>query len=378
MSNTSAALVIGLCSHGLAVTRALAKEGVTVFAVEQNFDLPGTKTNSVKQVFPVKSFDAEYLVPALLQIRQHLAHWQNVVLMPTNDNHVKIVGESLAQLVPPYLLSWGHCCKDILMLQKKDFLEAAASKQIVNYPRSVAFNSTEGAKEKALGMQFPMILKPAKPMSSFKTLVVDNAEQLTKQLDIYQHDFPIIGQEYIAGNDKTLFFSEMLLNNGVVIQNVTGRKLASHPPARGQATIAELYTNTEVAKLAEQLIEPYKLSGPIAVELKMAPDGSFWMIEPTVGRTEFLVELIIAAGYNQPYQEFLVALNKHVPHYDNITPTVWFDCERAPLNYLKASWAAKSLSPFGKKVAFTYFKSNDLKPFIKAMLLLVKRVIFKK
>ena len=378
MSNTNAALVIGLCSHGLAVTRALAKEGVTVFAVEQNFDLPGTKTNSVKQIFPVKSFEAVDLVPALLQIRQQLSEWQNVVLMPTNDNHVKIVGEALAKLVPPYLLSWGHCCDDILMLQKKDFLEPAAIKQQVNYPRSVTFDSTEAAAEKTKGMRFPMILKPAKPMSSFKTLVVENTEQLTKQLYNYQHDFPIIGQEYIAGDDKTLFFAEMLLDNGTVIQNVTGRKLASHPPARGQATIAELYPSAEVANLAEQLVAPYHLSGPIAVELKMAPDGSFWMIEPTVGRTEFLVQLIIAAGFNQPYQEFMVALKQPVPQYRNITPTVWFECERAPLNYIKACWAAKSLSPFGKRLTFTYFKSNDLKPFFKALLLLVKRVILKK
>uniref|UniRef100_A0A486XTG7 ATP-grasp enzyme-like n=1 Tax=Rheinheimera sp. BAL341 TaxID=1708203 RepID=A0A486XTG7_9GAMM len=377
MSNSSAALVIGLCSHGLAVTRALAKEGVTVFAVEQNDSLPGTSTNSVTQIFPVQSFTAEDLVPALLQIRQQLSKWDKVVLMPTNDNHVKIVGEALDKLLQDYLLSWSACATHILNLQKKDFLEPAARQQQVNYPKSIVFNDLSDVTELVSDMQFPMILKPVKPMSSFKTLVVPSPTELAAQLENYQHDLPIVGQEYIAGGDNTLYFSEMLLDNGEVVQNLTGRKVASHPPARGQATIAEIYPNESVAALAEQFVAPYNLSGPVAVEFKMAPDGSFWLIEPTVGRTEFLVELIISAGYNQPYQEFLIALGLSAPSYSELTPSIWFDCERAPLNYVKTCWEQKTLRPFGKKPAFTYFALSDIRPFLKATITLLKRVIFK-
>lgn len=377
MSNTSAALVIGLCSHGLAVTRALAEQGVTVYAVEQNKSLPGTSTNSVKQVFPVTSFDAADLVPALLQIRQQLSQWDKVVLMPTNDNHVKIVGEAIKQLVPPYLLSWSDCATDILLLQKKDFLEQASSRQQVNYPKSIVFSSLDNIDSLVQQMQFPMILKPVKPMSSFKTIIVESQTDLALQLANYQQDLPIVGQEYIAGADNTLFFAEMLLDNGAVIQNITGRKVASHPPARGQATIAEIYPNEQVAMLAEKFVAPYQLSGPVAVEFKMAPDGSFWLIEPTVGRTEFLVELIIAAGYNQPYQEFMVALGQRVPNYADVKQTVWFDCERAPLNYFKTCWKQKTFKPFGKTPAFTYFSLTDIKPFILACVSLLKRIIFK-
>lgn len=377
MSNTSAALVIGLCSHGLAVTRALTKQGVTVFAVEQNAFLPGTATNSVVQIFPVDSFGADDLVPALIQIRQQLSEWDNLVLMPTNDNHVKIVGEAIGQLAPLYLLSWSDCAKDILLLQKKDFLEQASRKQQINYPKSIVFSDLNDTDSLVKNMQFPMILKPVKPMSSFKTLIVGTRSDLAAKLGEYQHDLPIVGQEYIAGGDTSLFFSEMLLDKGKVIQNLTGRKVASHPPARGQATIAEVYPNEEVASLAEKFVAPYQLSGPVAVEFKMAPDGSFWLIEPTVGRTEFLVELIIAAGYNQPYQEFMVALGLPAPNYTNLKQTVWFDCERAPLNYLKTCWALKTFNPFGKKTAFTYFSLKDMKPFLRACALLLKRVIFK-
>ncbi len=377
MSTTHAALVIGLCSHGLAVARALSREGVTVFAVEQNLNLPGTKTNAVQEIFPVASFSAEDLVPALLDIRQKLQHWQQLVLMPTNDNHVRIVGQALQQLVPPFLLSWVDCAEHILLLQQKDYLEAASHRQQLNYPRSVVFNTTDHIADSIGNMLFPLILKPVKPMSSFKTLIARDSEQLSAFLQQYRHDLPIVAQEYIDGDDKTLFFAEMLLDKGKVIQNVTGRKLASHPPARGQATIAEITPNPEVARLAEQFVAPYQLSGPVALELKKAPDGSFWVIEPTVGRTEFLVELIIAAGYNQPYQEYLIALGQPAPAYHNITPTVWFDTERAPLNYLKSSWSEKSFHPYGKKPAFTYFSLKDIRPFFSACAVLIKRVLFR-
>lgn len=378
MFNTSAALVIGLCSHGLAVARALAKEGIAVFAVEQNHSLPGTSSNAVKQIFSVKSFDAIDLVPALLQIRQQLSDWEKVVLMPTNDNHVKIVGEAVEKLVPPYLLSWSDCKENILLLLKKDFLEQASHRQKINYPKSIVFTELDNAEKIVGNMQFPMIIKPVKPMSSFKTIIIDTPVELSMQLAKYQHDLPVVGQEYIAGDDTTLFFSEMLLDKGVVIQNLTGRKLASHPPTRGQATIAEIFSDNEVARLAEKFIKPFQLSGPVAVEFKKAPDGSYWLIEPTVGRTEFLVELIISAGYNQPYQEFMIALGQRAPHYNKIKQTVWFDCERAPLNYLKACWSQKSFKPFGKSPAFTYFLLSDLRPFFAACFLLLKRLMLRR
>ena len=43
--------MVGLCSHGLATVRALANNGVTVYALERNGDLPGTKTRASQVVF---------------------------------------------------------------------------------------------------------------------------------------------------------------------------------------------------------------------------------------------------------------------------------------------------------------------------------------
>ena len=91
MAEKHAALVIGVCSHGLSVIRSLHANGVTVFAVEKSTDIPGVKTNTISQLFKVKDFSAEELLVSLPQIRQSLSQWNEIVLFATNDNHVKFI-----------------------------------------------------------------------------------------------------------------------------------------------------------------------------------------------------------------------------------------------------------------------------------------------
>jgi len=89
MGEKHAALVIGVCSHGLSIIRSLHTNGVTVFAIEKNTDIPGVKTNTISQLFNVRDFSAEELLISLPQIRQSLSEWSEIVLFATNDNHVK-------------------------------------------------------------------------------------------------------------------------------------------------------------------------------------------------------------------------------------------------------------------------------------------------
>ncbi|MCT6699038.1 hypothetical protein [Rheinheimera sp. 4Y26] len=374
----AAVLIIGLCSHGLAMARALHKENVVVYAVEKNMSLPGVQTNCVEKVFQVDSFEDTYLKNALITIRNTLSQWKDIVLMPTNDNHVKFVGSHIQEICQHYLVSWANCHENILKLQKKEELEAASANSGLNYPRSYLISSAAENLSALDEFRYPLIIKPAKPLSSFKTEMIKNPSALKEALLRFQKDLPILAQEFIAGSDSSIYFAEMLLQNGEVIQINTGRKLRSYPPERGQATIAELYDDAKVAQLATQFVEPFALNGPIALELKKDQHGEYWVIEPTVGRTEFLVQIIIAAGVNQPYQEFMLAIGEQVPRYTTITPTIWFDNEREPLSFLELCWKQKTLTPYQKKPTFTYFDKRDLKPFVYALAALAKRVLLQR
>lgn len=370
----SAALVIGLCSHGISATRGLHQAGVDVYALEQNMAIPGVKTNSVKQVFQVADFSAQNLIPILISIRKQLSQYEHVVLIPTNDNHVRQIGKAFDQLAGHYLLSWSACLDLILRLQKKSELEEISRAQGLNYPKSAVITSVDAAASCVVDFRYPIIIKPVQPLSSFKTQLATNLPELLALLQQFRADLPILAQEYIAGGDESLYFGALMLDHGALVQGMVGRKLSSFPPAQGQTTVAEVVIEPEVLALTQQFFQGFQLSGPVSLELKKAPDGSFWVIEPTVGRTDFWAELCVAAGFNQPYQEFLIAQGIAPVTGPLATDVAWYDAERSPLAYWRAAWQHASLRPFGKRPVFTFFRLRDPRPFGRACLDLAKRI----
>lgn len=362
---TEAALVVGMDSHGLAVARALGSSGVYVVALEREVRPPGTSSRHLRQLHYVPDFSEQHLLPALRQIRSDLATIDKVALFLMNDRQVGIIGRHIAELSKLYRISWADSAKTVLSLQGKDSLELASSRQGLRYPRSVVFNHAAEA-HLAFGFVFPIILKPVQPLSSFKTKVIHTESEIEPFLNRYAHDLPILCQEYIEGGDEALVFGQLLLDRGKPLFGLTGRKVLSHPPGQGQATVAELHHDDEVLQLTEQFFAGTDLSGPAALELKRDPAGRYWVIEPTIGRTEFLVELCIAGGFNQPKMEFELACGLPVSVSTTVRPTVWYDTERDPLVFLRLCISERRLPPRGKHATFPYFGHRDAKPLLRA------------
>jgi len=361
------ALVVGLCSHGLSVVRGLRDAGVSVYALEKEAGLPGVRSNAIVQTFLCSEAEMSDLVATLVALRARLPQDRQVVLFPTNDTHVRMMGEGVEQLRPHYLLSWADCAEHVLRLQRKNELELAARRQGLNYPRSATLRSVAEAEDAVTGFRYPVILKPARPMSSFKTALAQDLAELQARLQQYQGDLPILAQEYIEGGDQSLYFGALVMDRGEVVQEMVGRKIASFPPARGQTTVAETVNEPEVLALTRQFFAGLQMSGPVSLELKRAPDGSFWVIEPTVGRTDFWLELCIAAGFNQVYQEFQLALGQKAQPTALRGPVTWFDAERDILAYWKAVLSQGTLRPYGgKRPMFTYWRRGDQRPFLRA------------
>lgn len=365
-SGRYAALVVGMDSHGLAVARALATEMVPVYSIEWNLQLPGLKSRYVRDNFHVADFSEPALLQALLDARQRLSGYEEVVLFPMNDRHVGIIARNMERLSGLYKISWSDSADTVLLLQRKDSLEEFSRSVGLKYPRSWVVHSLadlDGVRD----FRFPVILKPVHPLSSFKTFIAQSIGAAREFLAGRMDDFPVLCQEFIEGGDEALVFGELLLDKGQSVFGMTGRKLVSQPPAQGQASAAETHTDHEVLALTKQFFSTTNLSGPAALELKRAPDGQYWVIEPTIGRTEFLVELCIAAGFNQPWMEFRLALGLPMPSDISVREVVWFDAERDPLVYLKQSLSAGSLRPGGKRPAFPYWGHADLAPWLSAM-----------
>jgi len=358
----SAALVLGVDSHGLAVIRALADEGFPVYAVEKDLNLPGAASRRVRQIFHTPDFSETHLLPVLQSVRQQLSVYAKVVLFAINDRQVETIGKHLELLRPLYEISWADCAQTVLELQRKDSLEARSREQGLAYPRSLVFTNEAHARE-ASDFRYPVIIKPVRPLSSFKTLIARDVVELDQQLHSHAHDLPILGQEYIEGGDEQIFFGALILDRGKVIHGMAGRKIASYPPARGQTTIAETIDNAEVLRLTELFFHGQELSGPVSLELKLDPQGRYWVIEPTVGRTDFWVKLCISAGFNQPLMEYQLALGLTVTPPSTQQESVWYDTERDPLAYAALCWREKTLRPRVKHQTFPYLCAAEWQPF---------------
>jgi predicted ATP-grasp superfamily ATP-dependent carboligase len=367
-----AALVIGLDSHGLAVARALADACVDVFSLERDQRLPGAKSNRIQRIFTIASFEPDVLFQRLLEVRDELADYDDVVLIANNDRQVEAIALNIDALRAIYRVSWADSTDVVLTMQRKSALQHIALQQGLNYPKSFVFE-TETCSGGDVGLAFPIILKPVRPLSSFKALVATSRDQLDDILTRYRLDLPILAQEYVAGGDDALFFGALLLDQGEVLFELCGRKVASHPPALGQTIIAETVREPEALRLTRQFFAGSGLSGPVSLELKRAPDGSWWVIEPTVGRTDFWAELCIAAGFNQPLMEFQVACGLPATYPGQTQECVWYDTERAPLAYAYECLKHWTLRPRARRQAFPYFGHGDPAPALAALLRAITR-----
>lgn len=362
----AAALVLGLDSHGLAIVRALVDAGVPTFAVEKDLSIPGVASNRPQRVFPVASFDEAALLPALTEIRRALRPYRRVALLAVNDRQVGILARHREALAAEYDIAWAHAAESILKLQRKSELEAHCLQQGLRYPRSAVFAKPDDAAQ-AASFRFPVIIKPVQPLSSFKTLIANDAGQLADLLRRQAHDMPILGQEYISGDDSQIYFGALMLDHGRVLGRMAGRKLESYPLGRGQTTIAETVHAPEVLQLTERFFAGLDLSGPVSLELKRDPQGEHWVIEPTVGRTDFWAQLCIGAGFNQPLMEFQLATQQPVATPGPLRDCVWYDSERDPRAFPRLAWRHKSFRPLAKRQLFCYWGYGDLRSFLRAM-----------
>jgi predicted ATP-grasp superfamily ATP-dependent carboligase len=360
--NQPIALVIGLCSHGLAMTRALSRAGVEVHAFEANSSLPGTKTSTAK-VHLVASIKNESLVHDLINFKQLQFQNRKIVLLATNDNNVKVIGINLELLKVHYLISWEKCHEKVLSLLLKNNIEARCRETNLNYPKSFVLDNTSLITEVEHYFEFPIIAKPVKPQSGFKARKCKDIRELRTVCKAFQNDLPFLLQDWIDGTDEDLHFCALYLKEGVVSSKLSGQKLASYPPAMGQTTVAVTTNNPEVQSLTEIFFEGLEMSGPVSLELKQDIAGRYWVIEPTIGRTDFWVGLCIDAGYNILFEEYSDCLGQDINHQKAIKPTIWFDSERDITAFPR--FIKKSL-PFNEKVfntSFSFLAKHDLTPF---------------
>ena len=370
----SPAVVAGLCSHGLAICRALSRRGIPLIALESNTTLPGFATSSA-EVVRVPEVNGELLIDSLIETGGRLAGGKKPVLFLTNDNMVDLIGRRWSELSGLYILSWSSSRENVTRLLDKRFCEEFLRDRNYPLPGTWLVDRARPGTELPGDIPFPAVVKPSRPLGEFKALRVENREALLELLAKHPNT-PVVIQEWIPGGDEQIYFCATVARRGKPLCFFDGTKYLSHPPARGQTVAAGPGAKTELRGLLTRLVEDAQLDGPVSLEAKLDPEGRFRIIEPTVGRTDFWAKLAIVNGVDLSWIEYRSVTAKEHNFVEPATqvPRVWFDSEKDPFSYIRL---AVTISRDLKRPwlpSFSYLDLRDLKPYWRALSILQNRI----
>ncbi|MEA3639808.1 MAG: hypothetical protein VBE63_07675 [Lamprobacter sp.] len=367
------AIVIGLCVHGLALVRALHEGGVRVLALEANRALPGAHTR-MAEVHWTADINGTGLIDGLIALRQSLPPEPVPVLYPSNDNMVRVLASHWERLQALYRLSWSDCRETVLRLLDKSALEAHCQRHDLPYPKTWILPDLDALPAlSAEGLDFPLIVKPARPLSGFKVRLLDDHQALEQLARERSQALPFLLQHWVPGEDRRILFYAFYLDRGRILASFGGRKLASKPAALGQTIVAESFPHAAMLALAERFFAPLELSGPVSLEAKLDADGQPWIIEPTLGRTDYWLDCCVANGVNLPLIEHQAQSRLPVGQPTQTQGMIWFDTERGPGSYLRLRFGRGETATDPWRPRFAYWNRHDPVPSLFGTLRLIQR-----
>jgi predicted ATP-grasp superfamily ATP-dependent carboligase len=352
------AVVVGACGHGLALVRGLHAERVPTLVLEANLQQAGSRTRLATLV-PTPDINGPALIDALLALRARIDCPDRPVLLLTNDTMVRTVGQHWPRLEQAYRLSWGPARESLLPLLEKSALEARCAATGLLYPKTFVLHSAADIDAALQELALPIIVKPARPLSRFKTSQPADRQQLAELVQRFEGDLPFLVQQFIPGDDTSIFFSALYLDQGRELARFDGHKLRSRP--LGHTSIAEPFRDDEVHAQTQRFFAGLQLSGPVSLELKRDPQGRLWVIEPTVGRTDFWVGLCTVNGVNLPAVEYAQQAGRPLPVLSQRDERFWFNEDRDPFGPMWLRWRS-GVAMRGRSRSHLYLHADDPGP----------------
>lgn len=324
------AVVLGLCTHGLAIVRSLARAGVPVVVLETNWTQASTRTRYGVKV----SVDALH-GPALHDALERIAAAspRRPVLFVTNDRMVRDLNARQDHWRERFLLPFPDASL-LSRLIEKDTLAPLAQAQGLRLPRSWAVTGAEARGEAPSpvldAMPFPCIAKPATPMSAIKVLRPESRAALAAAARPHPEIDRFIVQEWIPGDDESVYFTAYYFDRaGAVRWPFAGQKIRQVPRTLGNSSAARGVHRPDLVEEGLKLFRGLGYRGIVSVEFKLAPDGTPYFIEATVGRSDFWLKTLIVNGIDLPALVYgdLTGLPMDVPSRQR-NRAAWVDGDR--------------------------------------------------
>jgi predicted ATP-grasp superfamily ATP-dependent carboligase len=295
-------VVTGHSANALGVLRALCKFNLTLLCDSDKAPAWFSRFGAKVLVADTKSAQ---IVDDLVELGKSFAG-EKAVLIPTEEKTVVQISAAREKLQPYYYL---ELCPHSMMLalQSKQGFADLAVKAGSPVPASIVIRSKEDLK--ALNqLSYPCVFKPLEQNENYskkfkKAYKVQSSDEV---ISLYENIEPVLSdmivQEWLEGEDSDIYFCLAFYDeHSNCVSCFTGRKLRSWPLNVGgtAACTSAPEAAAELQKLTDNFVQSIGYQGLMGMEYKYDRlRKGFYMIEPTVGRTDYQHEVASLSGSN--------------------------------------------------------------------------------
>jgi len=298
----TSAVVIGLSTNGLGNVRALARNGIPVIIflseAESREEYAATRYGQ-KRIVPVTDG------PSILEHLRGLPGGTRHIIYPTTDYQVKYLSQNREKLPPNCVLQFPDD-KVVQTLLDKELFDQFCRDHAYPVPETQLVRNEADISRVCRNMPFPVIVKTATKIYKKgleKAYIISDGNELAewyKSIQDIHREFVL--QRYIPGTDLSVYFTMQYISaKGELLASFTGRKIRQWPPLKGGTSSAEPAYNEFLTDMTRDFFRKAGFWGIGSMEYKLdSRDGKYYMIEPTVCRTDFQEGVAIANGINIP------------------------------------------------------------------------------
>lgn len=304
------AVVIGGGVNALGIVRSLGAAGIPVVVMDTDVKAPAMRSKYAKKIV-VPVLEGQDFIDQLIAFAVNFS--SPLTLFVTEEKTVKTVSELRSQIDAAYRIRLPeHDC--LMQLMHKQGFQDLAEAYHAPIPKTVRLEGPDDLIQ-VEKLQFPCVLKPSEKNYEYgarfkKAYKILSMDELKKQyLEIHPVLADMVVQEWIEGQDSEIYFClQYLGKDGELVASFTGRKIRSWPVKIGgtaSCTAAWEY-DQELTAMTKAFFDQVSFTGMGSMEYKRDErDGKFYMIEPTVARTDFQEEVATLNGVNLPLAAFL-------------------------------------------------------------------------
>lgn len=331
MRNQPQVVVTGGSANALGVLRSLSHCDLTLLC--DSVEAAAWRSRWGRKVL-VANTRAPAIVEALLAQAEQLHSPVQPVLILTEEKTVVEVSKARERLATHYRFTLAP--EPLLSkLQSKEGFQQLATAASAPVPQGVVLQSARDLAATRL-LQYPCVLKPleqdaaygARFKKAYKVTSADQVEALYREIEPVMPR--MIVQEWLEGADSDIYFCLGFWDehSQLVGQPFVGRKLRSWPLQVGGTASCTSAPEVagELTRLTDAFVKATGFVGQMGMEFKHdASRGGFYMVEPTVGRTDYQHEIATLSGCN--VLSTMVAHLAGAPRPSSVPPraVIWYD-----------------------------------------------------